>query len=184
MSPKCGVVRKAYAPGMHGKKSRRGGSEYGTQLAAKQKLKRTYGVLEQQFRKHFQEASGKKGITGDLLLERLERRLDNVIYRMGIGSSRAQSRQIVAHGWVKVNGHKRTIPSSAVRPGDTVSVRAEKTEKNYLKNISQTLKNKKDIPHWISFDFEKLTGTIVAMPKRSEIGLHIDPQVVVEYYSR
>ena len=182
---KCGVVRKSYAPGAHGKKMKRGNtSEYGTQLAVKQKIKRIYGVLERQFRKHFEEVRGKKGITGDLLLQRLELRLDNVVYRMGLASSRRQARQIVSHGLIAVNGKKLDIPSYRVRVGETIGINASKKEKNYFKNLEQSIKNKKDFPSWISFDAGKLEGKITGEPKREEMGINLDAQVVVEYYSR
>lgn len=183
-TPKCGVVRRAYAPGVHGKKVSRGQSEYGTQLAAKQKLKRIYGVLERQFRKHFDEVKNKPGITGDLLLNRLEMRLDNVFYRTGIASSRAQSRQLINHGLVLVNGKKVSIPSFKTKVGDVVSVGNSKLAKNYFKNLEPIIKNKKDFPSWISFDASKMEGKIVNIPSRDEIGINVDAQVVVEYYSR
>ena len=182
---KCGIVRKSYAPGVHGKKPTRGNkSEFGAQLAVKQKIKRIYGVMERQFRKHFEEVKGKKGITGDLLLRRLELRLDNVVYRMGLASSRSQARQIVNHGLIAVNGKKLDIPSYEVRVGETISINTTKKEKQYFKNLEQSLKNKKDFPGWISFDAGKLEGKIIGEPKREEAGITLDAQVVVEYYSR
>jgi small subunit ribosomal protein S4 len=183
--PKCGMVKRAYIPGVHGKKMSRGNrSEYGIQLSAKQKIKRIYGVLEKQFRKHFDDVSGKKGVTGDLLLIRLETRLDNVVYRMGFGSSRAQSRQLVNHGLISVDGKKVSIPSCAVKVGQTISIKAGKEQKNYFKNMEQVLKNKQDFPGWIIFDHQKLEGKVVSLPKREEIGTNVDAQIVVEYYSR
>lgn len=183
-SPKCAVVKKAYAPGMHGKKGSRGGSEYGLQLSAKQKIKRMYGVLERQFRNHFKEVQGKKGITGDLLLERLERRLDNAVYRLGFAASRSQARQIVNHGLIYVNGKKVSIPSYKVKIGEIITINSFKKEKNYFKNLEQILKNKKDFPSWMTFDFSKKEGKITGNPARDEIGINVDPQIVVEYYSR
>lgn len=183
-STKCGIVRRAYAPGMHGKKVSRGLSEYGTQLAAKQKIKRIYGVLERQFRKHFEEVANKPGITGDLLLGRLEMRLDNIVYRLGLASSRSLARQLVNHGLINVNGKKVTIPSYEVKIGNAVSVNSNKQSKNYFKNLEQFIKNKKDFPSWISFDAAKLEGKINNVPSREEIGINVDAQVVVEYYSR
>lgn len=183
--PKCAMIRRAYIPGVHGKKMSRGNrSEYGIQLAAKQKIKRIYGVMEKQFRKHFTDVSGKKGVTGDLLLVRLETRLDNVVYRMGFATSRAQARQIVTHGLVSVNGKRMSIPSAEVKVGQVISIRDSKKEKNYFKNIEQALQNKQDFPSWISFNPQKLEGTIVSLPVRDDIGINIDAQVVVEYYSR
>lgn len=183
-SPKCGIVRRSYAPGVHGKKAGKGLSEYGTQLSVKQKIKRTYGVLERQFRKHFEEVEGKKGIKGDLLLRRLEMRLDNVVYRLGFGSSRAQARQLVNHGLIYVNNKKVTIPSYEVKVGETVNINPYKKDNSYFKNIDQVLKNKKDVPNWITFDVENLTGQVNHAPERDEIGINLDAQVVVEYYSR
>jgi small subunit ribosomal protein S4 len=183
--PKCGMVKRAYIPGVHGKKMSRGNrSEYGIQLSAKQKIKRIYGVLEKQFRKHFADVKGKRGVTGDLLLIRLETRLDNVVYRMGFGASRAQARQLVNHGLIAVNGRKVSIPSCAVKVGQTISIKAGKEQKNYFKNIEQVLKNKQDFPSWIVFDNQKYEGKIVSLPSREEIGTNVDAQIVVEYYSR
>jgi len=179
---KCGMVRRAYAPGVHGKKVSRGQSEFGVQLAAKQKIKRIYGVLERQFRKHFDEVVNKPGITGDMLLVRLEMRLDAITYRVGLASSRSQARQLVNHGLIKVNGKKVTIPSYEVKIGDVISI--NKTEKNYFKNLEQNIKNKKDFPSWIRFDVSKMEGTVTNVPARDEIGVNVDAQVVVEYYSR
>lgn len=186
VSPKCAFSRRAYAPGVHGKKGGggRNASEYGMQLVVKQKIKRIYGVLEKQFRKHFEEASRRQGIAGDLLLERLERRLDNVVYRIGWGSSRSQARQIVNHNLIKVNGKRLDVPSYEVKVGDVVSVSPNKLGKTYFKNIEQTLKSKKDRPEWIDFSSEKNEAKILRSPRRDEVGINLDAQVVVEYYSR
>ncbi len=181
-SAKCGIVKRAYAPGAHGKKMSRGQSEYGIQLSAKQKIKRIYGILEKQFRRHFEEIAHKHGIAGDLLLGRLEMRLDNVVYRAGFASSRNQARQLTNHGLIKVNGRKVTIPSCEIKLGDVVSI--NKADKRYFKNIEQTIKNKKDFPSWISFDAGKMEAKITNIPSRDEIGINVDAQVVVEYYSR
>jgi len=183
--PKCGMVKRAYIPGVHGKKMSRGNrSEYGVQLAAKQKIKHIYGVMEKQFRKHFSDVSGKKGVIGDLLLIRLETRLDNVVYRMGFGASRAQARQLVNHGLIAVDGRKVSIPSYEVEVGQVISIKAGKRQKNYFKNIEQALKNKQDLPSWILFDSSKFEGKVISLPTREEIGIGVDAQVVVEYYSR
>lgn len=183
-TPKCGIVRRAYIPGMHGKKMSRNLSEYGMQLSVKQKIKRIYGILEKQFRKHFEEVKTKKGIIGDLLLLRLELRLDNVVYRMGLGNSRSQARQLVSHGWITVNEKKVNIPSYKVRVGNIITFNKNKNNKIYFKNIEQILKNKKDFPSWISFDSKEYSGKIINLPKKDEMGINIDAQVVVEYYSR
>jgi len=184
-TPKCGVVRRAYAPGAHGKKMTKGNkSEYGMQLAVKQRIKRIYGVLEKQFRKHFDEVRNKPGVVGDLLLARLERRLDNVVYRIGLAASRAQARQLVNHGLISLNGRKMSIPSAEVKIGDTVSINSYKKNKNYFKNLEQIIKNKKDFPGWISFDPEKIEGKITNNPTKNDVEINVDAQVVVEYYSR
>jgi small subunit ribosomal protein S4 len=183
-SPKCGVVRKPYAPGIHGKKMSRGLSEYGRQLAMKQKIKRIYGVMEKQFHKHFEEIKNKQGVTGDLLLGRLEMRLDNVVYRIGLANSRNQARQIVNHGSITVNGKKVDIPSYWTKAGEVIGINPNDLNKNYFKQQLQFLKNKKDFPSWIQFDASKLEGKILNMPNRDEIGINVDPQLVVEYYSR
>lgn len=181
---KCGVVKRQSAPGVHGKKVSRGQSEYGVQLSAKQKIKRIYGVLERQFRKHFDEVSNKPGITGDLLLGRLEMRLDTIVYRAGFSASRAQGRQLVNHGLMSVNGKKVTIPSYEVKVGDVISINGSKDGKTYFKNLEPTIKNKKDFPSWISFDLAKMEAKVTNMPSRDEIGINVDAQIVVEYYSR
>lgn len=183
--PKCGMVKRAYIPGVHGKKMSRGNrSEYGIQLSAKQKIKRIYGVMEKQFRKHFDDVRRKKGVTGDLLLIRLETRLDNIVYRMGFAASRAQARQLVNHGLINVDGKKMSIPSCEIKTGQVISIKDSKKGLAYFKNIEPALKNKKDFPVWINFDSSKLEGTVVSLPSRDDIGTNIDAQVVVEYYSR
>ena len=183
-SPKCAIIRKSYPPGMHGKRMTRGLSEYGRQLAMKQKIKRIYGIMERQFRKHFEEIKNKPGITGDLLMNRLEMRLDNMIYRLGFASSRSFARQLVSHGMFKVNGKKVNIPSFEVKIGDAVTLPENKASNNYFKSHLQILKNKKDFPSWIAFDFQKLEGKVIAAPARGDTGASVDPQMVVEYYSR
>jgi small subunit ribosomal protein S4 len=169
---------------MHGKKMSRSKSEYGTQLSVKQKIKRIYGVMEKQFRKHFDEVKNKKGITGDLLLSRLEMRLDNVVYRLGLATSRSQARQIVSHGLIAVNGKKVNIPSYRVKTGQIISANSVKKDKNYYKLLEQAIKNKKDFPNWLSFDAQKMEGKVIAIPAREDMGVMLDAQVVVEYYSR
>ena len=183
-SPKCAMIKRAYPPGMHGKKIKRGLSEYGMQLMTKQRIKRIYGVLEKQFRKHFDEVKGKKGITGDLLLTRLEMRLDNVVYRMGLATSRPLARQLVNHGLISVNGKKLSIPSYEVKVGQTVGLNQAKQERTYFKNLDQTLKNRKDFPAWMNMDVKKKEAKILSNPQRNDIGINVDAQVVVEYYSR
>lgn len=183
-SAKCAMTRRPYAPGAHGKNISRGLSEYGKQLAMKQRIKRIYGVLETQFRKHFEEIKNKPGVTGDLLLARLEMRLDNVVKRMGFASSPALARQLVTHGAFKVNGKKLNVPSAQVKVGDVISVNEIKKENEFFKNQLPALKDKKDFPAWIQVDSSKMEGTILAKPAREDVGIHVDPQMVVEYYSR
>ncbi|NTW27160.1 MAG: 30S ribosomal protein S4 [Candidatus Moranbacteria bacterium] len=183
-SAKCAISRRPYAPGVHGKSISRGLSEFGKQLAMKQRIKRMYGVLERQFRKHYDEISGKPGVTGDLLMSRLEMRLDNVVRKMGLASSPIQARQLVTHGAFLVNGKKLTIPSCWMKVGDVVSVKESKKDNAYFKNQIQTLANKKDFPRWIKFDQSKLEGTVISLPTREDVGVQVDPQMVVESYSR
>ncbi|OIP60242.1 MAG: 30S ribosomal protein S4 [Candidatus Moranbacteria bacterium CG_4_9_14_3_um_filter_45_14] len=184
LSPKCAMVRRPYAPGIHGHTPSRGGSEFGRQLAMKQKIKRLYGVMERQFRHHFDEVRKIPGITGDQLLSRLERRLDNVIYRLGFATSRAQAKQLVSHNMFSVNGVRVNIPSYEIRVNDVVSLKQSKKEKQFFKNQEELLKNKKDVPHWLSLDAEKQIGKVLAIPGREDVGVRVDAQMVVEYYSK
>lgn len=183
-SAKCAMVRRAYAPGVHGKNISRGLSEYGKQLAMKQRIKRMYGVLERQFKKHYKEIENKPGVTGDLLMERLEMRLDNVVRKIGFASSPIQARQLVTHGVFTVNGKKNTIPSYRIKIGDVIGIKESKREKTYFKNQIQLLNNKKNFPRWIQFDQSKMEGKVIASVAREDIGIHVDPQMVVESYSR
>lgn len=183
-SQKCAMIRRPYAPGVHGKNVGRGLSEFGRQLAMKQKIKRIYGVLEKQFRKHFEEVRNKKGAAGDLLLFRLEKRLDNVVYRMGLASSRFQARQMITHGAFSVNAKKADIPSLEVRIGDVVAVRPGKMEKKHIQFIREFLKSKKNFPSWVEVDTKKLSGMVKANPVRQDIDANVEPQIVVEYYSK
>jgi small subunit ribosomal protein S4 len=183
-SPKCAMVRRPYLPGVHGHNPSRGGSEFGKQLAMKQKIKRLYGVMERQFRHHFEEVQKVPGITGDQLLSRLERRLDNVVYRLGFAVSRTQAKQLVSHKMFEVNGTRLNIPSAELHVGDTISLKTSKKDNAYFKQQIELLKTKKDIPHWLALDIEKLSGTVIALPSREDVGVSVDPQMVVEYYSK
>lgn len=183
-TPKCAIVRRPYAPGMHGQKGSRNQSEFARQLAMKQRIKRIYGVLERQFRHHYEEATSEKGIAGDLLLARLERRLDNVVYRLGFASSRMQARQLVSHKWFTVNGRRMNISSMGVRVGDVITLKANKKRTNFYKTQSELLKNKTDIPAWLSMDTDKMEAKVVSLPNRSDVGNNVDAQLVVEYYSK
>jgi len=170
---------------MHGPQARfrRRESDYGLQLREKQKAKRIYGVLERQFRRYFREAQRSKGLTGETLLILLERRLDNVIYRLGLASSRAQARQLVRHGHFEVNGRKTNIPSFLVKEGDVIRVRDRSRRTTYFKEIMERL-GERPVPEWLSFDPEALTARVVALPTRDQIDVSLNEQLIVEYYSR
>jgi len=180
-SVKCAMIKKAYAPGQHGQARRMGLSEYGTQLREKQKIKRTYGLLEKQFRKYYDMASRMQGNTGNLLSSLLERRLDNIVYRFGFASSRNQARQLVNHGYFLVNGKKVDIASCLIKGGDIVSVK--KGKENYFKNIKNALKDRQT-PSWLTLDYQKLQGKVVALPAVNEIDVKANIHLVIEFYSK
>ena len=184
-SPKCALERRPYAPGSHGRRSqfRRKDSNYALQLRAKQKARRVYGVLERQFRRYFREAERLRGLTGTNLLVILESRLDNVVYRFGFAFSRPQARQIVRHGHVEVNGRKVNIPSYLVKPGDIVAVRPTSRKKGMIQDIALDLEHRA-VPDWLSRDERSLSGRVLSMPRREDIDVAIDEQLIVEYYSR
>ena len=181
-SKKCAMERRPVIPGQHGNSRRRVTfSEYGTQLREKQKVKRMYGVLEKQFRDYYEDAKRMKGIVGENMLSLIERRLDNVVYRMGIGASRKQCRQIVNHGHIAVNGKRVDIASFRVKVGDVISIRENKQELEGFK----ALKGMKVVmPKWLEFDTNALTGKIVALPSREDIDPDIKEQLIIELYSR
>jgi small subunit ribosomal protein S4 len=186
MSPKCALERRPYPPGLHGKQSqfrRRKTSDYGLQLRAKQKAKRVYGVLERQFRRYFDEAERRRGLTGSNLLILLESRLDSVVYRLGFAVSRPQARQLVRHGHLAVNGRKVNIPSYLIQPGDVVEVRPTSRHKELFKEIALDLEHR-SVPQWLSRDDETMVGHVLALPERADIDVAIDEQLIVEYYSR
>lgn len=180
-SAKCAMNRHSAPPGQHGQ-GRRKPSNYGIQLREKQKARRAYGVLESQFRKYFEIAERKKGITGENLLQLLERRLDNVVYRLGLGVSRAQARQMVLHGHIRVNGKKVDIASYLTDVGDVITVRERSQSNDRLKELRETAD--KPMPKWLEFDANNLTGKIVALPQRDDIDLTIEEHLIVELYSR
>ena len=181
-SDKCSISRRNYAPGQHGQR-RTKLSEYGTQLREKQKTKSYYGVAEKQFRKYFEMASNKKGITGTILLQILESRLDNVVYRLGFGSSRAQARQLVNHGQFEVNGKKVDIASYLVKPGDVVAVRENKKDNATIKaNIEENAA--KPVPEWLEKNNETLSGKVVRLASREDIDIPIEEHLIVELYSK
>ena len=180
-SEKCSVGIRGYAPGQHGQ-GRKKTSEYGLQLRAKQTARRFYGVQENQFHHYFEEAERQKGIAGENLLIMLERRLDNVVYRLGFGSSRAQARQIVRHGHIRVNGKKVDIPSYLVKAGDVISVREKSAESEHFKALREG--TGRVVPQWLTIDAQNLKATVAAMPKREDIDLTIQENLIVELYSR
>ena len=179
---KCSVARRNYAPGEHGQKNAKL-SEYGTQLREKQKTKAYYGVGEKQFRKYFEMASNKKGVTGENLLQILESRLDNVVYRLGYGTSRAQARQFVNHGQFEVNGKKVDIPSYLVKAGDVISVRESKKDNSTIK-ANVEVNASRVVPAWLERDNEKLSGKVVRLSAREDIDLPIEEHLIVELYSK
>ena len=180
---KCALARRAYAPGQHGQK-RKKQSEYGTQLREKQKAKAFYGVLESQFRKYFEEAERSKGITGTRLLQILESRLDNVVYRLGLATSRAQARQLVRHGHFTVNGVKVNIPSYLTKVNDIIKVRESSANSEIFKQIIEATENGRPVPTWLEADLQNKTGKIVALPSREEIDLPVQEHLIVELYSK
>lgn len=179
---KCSIDRRNFAPGQHGKNKVKL-SEYGLQLRAKQKTKVYYGISESQFRKYYEIAFRKEGVTSDLLFGLLETRLDNVCYRMGIGTSRRASRQIVLYKMVKVNGRTVNIPSYQVKVGDVVEVRDEKKDNNTIKFIADYMKEK-NVPSWIEMDKEKMSAKILRMPVREDVDLDVAENLIIELYSK
>jgi len=179
---KCSVTRRNYAPGEHGQGNKKL-SEYGTQLREKQKTKSFYGVGEKQFRKYFEMAENKKGITGENLLQILESRIDNVVYRAGFGSSRAQARQLVNHGHFEVNGKKVDIPSYLVKEGDVVAVREIKKDNKTIKaNVEAN--SAKPVPEWLEKDSEKLQVKVIRLASREDVDIPVEEHLIVELYSK
>lgn len=183
-SEKCAIEKRNFPPGQHGKDRKPKIVGYGLQLREKQKARRYYGILEQQFRNLFEKAARMKGITGDNMLNMLERRLDNTIYRMGFGTSRAQSRQIVRHGHVQVNGRKVNIPSFVVKPGDVVEVR-EKSRNNATILAARDATAHAPSPNWLEVDRENLRARVIGQPKREDlVQIQLNEQLIVELYSK
>ena len=183
-SEKCAIERRNFVPGQHGKDRAKKIVGYGLQLREKQKVRRIYGVLERQFRSTFEKAALAKGITGENLMSALERRLDSVIYRMGFGTSRAQSRQIVRHGHIDVNGRKCNIPSAQVKIGDVISVR-QSSKNNATILAARDATAHAPAPNWIDVDREGLTGRVTSLPQRSElVQIQLNEQFIVELYSK
>ena len=179
---KCSVSKRGYAPGQHGQQKKKV-SEYGIQLREKQKTKRYYGLLESQFRKYFDIATKKKGITGENLLQILETRFDNLIYRIGLGNSRAEARQLVLHGHFTINGSKVNIPSYLVKVGDKIAIKETSKKSDKIKILSENA-GKNTIPKWIEFDSQNLTSTIITLPSREDTDLPIKEHLIVELYSK
>ncbi|MGH8678118.1 MAG: 30S ribosomal protein S4 [Burkholderiales bacterium] len=180
---KCAIERRAYPPGQHGQKRNVRMSGYATQLREKQKVRRIYGVLERQFRKNYQEASRKKAVTGEALLQGLEARLDSVVYRMGFGVSRTEARQVVRHNAILVNGKRVNIPSYQVRAGDVVEV-ADKAKSQLRIKAAAEAAESRGFPEWIEVDVKALKGTFKALPQRAELPSTINESMVVELYSK
>jgi small subunit ribosomal protein S4 len=186
LSPKCAIERRGYAPGQHGKTGqfKRGRStDYLNQLREKQKARRIYGVLEAQFRRYYQIAQRSKGVTGAMLLSLLESRLDNVVFRMGFATSRAQARQLVAHGHIDVNGRRTSAPSYLAKAGDVISVHSTSVKLSYFKTAQVEIAEYNP-PKWLSLDASQLSGKVLNRPSREEIDLTLKEQLIVEYYSR
>jgi small subunit ribosomal protein S4 len=181
-SRKCAVERRSLPPGQQRPRRRRV-SDRGLQLKEKQRGRHTYGVLERQFRRHFAAAERRPGITGENLLQILEMRLDNVVYRLNFADSRRQARQVVRHGHITLNGRKTDIPSCAIKPGDVIGWRERSTKTEYYKRVVEQIEDKL-VPQWLSFDREALSGRVLAPPSHSDIDVRIDEKAIVEYYSR
>jgi small subunit ribosomal protein S4 len=179
---KCAFERRGYAPGQHGQR-RKKDTEYGLQLREKQKVKRIYGVLEKQFRRYFSIAAAKKGVTGENLLQILEQRLDNTVYRLGFAESRRQARQVVRHGMILVNGKKVDIPSYSLKAGSTVSV-SDGFKENVGVKRSLEMLQKRGVPEWLEVDTAALSGTFKKVPTKNEIALPVQEQLIVELYSK
>ncbi|MDE6398326.1 MAG: 30S ribosomal protein S4 [Clostridiales bacterium] len=179
-SKKCAMERRPVPPGQHGM-GRKKASEYSLQLREKQKARRAYGLLEKQFHSYYEKAERMRGVTGENMLSLIERRLDNVVYRMGIGASRAQCRQIVNHGHITVNGKRVNIPSYQVKIGDVIAVNENKKDNAIFKELRGA---RIVMPKWLEFDTESLVGKIIDNPKREDIDLNINEQLIVELYSK
>lgn len=182
-TPKCAMVKKPYPPGVHGKKRRRGLSEYGAQLSEKQKLRIMYGVGERQLKRYFRDASKARGATTETLLTTLERRIDNVIFRLGWTESRTKARQIVSHGHILLNNKKIDIPSIIVKKGDVIEIKKTSFKKGLFRDLETKLK-KFSPPKWLSLDKKEFKATVLATPSKDEIEAPVDLQMIVEFYSR
>jgi small subunit ribosomal protein S4 len=185
-SAKCPVERRGYPPGEHGREAqfrRRRVSDYQRQLREKQKMRRIYGVLEQQFRRYYRAALQKRGLTGETLLQQLECRLDNVVYRLGYAENRAHGRQLVTHGHFNVNGRRTDVPSMLVKAGDEIAVRDGSRKRAYFKDLAP-LAETRTPPRWLERDLGNLSGKVLQLPERQDVDASLNEQLVVEYYSR
>lgn len=181
-SDKCPVERRPYAPGQHGRE-RKKMSDYALHLREKQKLRRIYGVLERQFRRYYYNAARKKGVTGEVLLQALEMRLDNILYRLGFAASRAQARQLVTHGHFTVNGRKVDIPSYGTRPGDVIAPRPASRDLEVIRNNVEAAAQR-SLPEWLELNPETMEGRVKALPSRDQIDTNVKEALIVEFYSR
>ncbi len=180
---KCAIERRAYPPGQHGQRRGRRTLGYGLQLREKQKVKRIYGIQERQFRTYFAKSDRKKGITGENLLIALERRLDNVVYNLGFGASRAQARQLVRHGHIQIDGKKINIPSYQVKVEQAISVKENSRKNEFIRSSVETARGR-GVPEWLELDPENFTGKVLSLPDREQIKIPIQEQLIVELYSR
>ena len=180
---KCAIEKRNFVPGQHGKTRKSKLAGYGVQLREKQKVKRIYGVLEDQFRRYFEQAERTRGITGETLLQLLERRLDNVAYRLGLATSRAQARQLVRHGHLTVNGRKVDIPSFSVKPGDLITVRQSSRKVPAILHALEEVKGR-GVPEWLQFDADGMSAKVGSVPTREQINLPVQEQLIVELYSK
>jgi small subunit ribosomal protein S4 len=179
------MIRKAYPPGMHGESGgNRRISEFGKQLSEKQKLKKIYGISERQLKRHLQNAKKKEGTIGNNLIAELEMRLDNIIFRLNLAASRAQARQLVSHKMFLVNGKTLNIPSAKIKVGDKITIKSQKAENKYFKNVQLAAKKKKDTLRWLYFDGQSLEGKVLSFPSYDEVPVDFNPAVVIEFYSR
>ncbi|RJP48986.1 MAG: 30S ribosomal protein S4 [Anaerolineaceae bacterium] len=191
-TPKCSFEKRSFAPGQHGRTAGRGGgrgmgsgrtSDFARQLRAKQKARRIYGVLERQFRRYYDTAITRRGLTGLNLLQILESRLDNVVFRLGFASSRSQARLLVTHGHFMVNGRRTDVPSMLLGEGDVIAIREGSSKLTYFKDLN-AYAEKRNAPSWLSRDIKSMAGSVARMPERAEIDGSLDEQLIVEYYSR
>ncbi len=184
-TPKCAIERRNFVPGQHGPAGsfRRKASDYATQLREKQKARRIYGLFEKQFRRYFHEAEKSEGVTGAALLQMLETRFDNIVYRLGFASSRKQARQLIAHGHFRVNGKPANVPSHLLKPGDTLTVVEESRQSPYFQHVAKETKRRTSV-EWLELDAANLAAKVLSMPSRKQIDTTLREQLIVEYYSR